>query len=305
MKQGAVAAHQLSLWPSVWQEAIRCAPNLLLRAALFAALGDAPRKYLDRVELATNSDSRLIYTGIQLDQGDLDLWINLLHVARELPMGSPVRCTAYGLLKMMGRTDSGANRHILHRRILRLKATAIELQSGSITYIGSLIQMAGKDDITHAYVVVIDPALHRLFGRHQFTYLDKTIRQALSGKPLAQWLHAFYSTHAAPYPLTADYLRRLSGSANADLKSFRQKLRRALGEVALTSRLHGRAFSATWHGDTVHVIADRAERWAQEAALEKASERASRPPSDGIPQLVHRAVVEDTECRRTGYQLPS
>ncbi len=299
MRRGAAAAHQLSLWPSVWQEAIRCAPNLLLRAALFAALGDAPRKFLDRVELATNSNSRLIYTGGQLDQGDLDLWLNLLHVARELPMGSPVRCTAYGLLKLMGRTDSGANRQILHKRILRLKATAIELQSGSVTYMGSLIQMAGKDDITHAYVVVIDPALHRLFSRHQFTYLDKAIRQGLSGKPLAQWLHAFYSTHAAPYPLTADYLRRLSGSANADLKSFRQKLRRALGDVALVSRMHGRTFGATWHGDTVHVVASRPERMSSDAP------RDEHVPSDGIPQLVHRAVAEDTDCRRTGYQMPS
>ena len=93
MKSSRGHPHQLSLWPSVWSEGSRCAPNLLLRAALFAALGDAPRRFVDRVELATNANSKLIYTGVQLDQGDLDLWLNMLHIARLQPMGNQVRFT--------------------------------------------------------------------------------------------------------------------------------------------------------------------------------------------------------------------
>lgn len=305
MNQRAASARQLSLWPSVWSEAARCAPNLLLRAALFAALGDAPRRFLDRVELATNADSRLTYTGVQLDQGDLDVWLNLLHIARLQPMGSQVRCTAYKLLQVLGRADTGSNRQILHKRILRLKATAIELQSGPITYIGSLIQSACKDEISREYVIVIDPALHPLFARHQFTYLDKAIRQGLSGKPLAQWLHAFYSTHGAPYPLTAVYLRQLSGSANADPKSFRQKLRRALHDVELVSRRHGCAFRATWRGDVVHVVTAHAASDAEVSSDRDAADGLPCVPSDGIPQLIHSTVAEDTVYRRTGYQIPS
>lgn len=305
MNQRAASARQLSLWPSVWSEAARCAPNLLLRAALFAALGDAPRRFLDRVELATNADSRLTYTGVQLDQGDLDVWLNLLHIARLQPMGNQVRCTAYKLLQVLGRADTGANRQILHKRILRLKATAIELQSGPITYIGSLIQSACKDEVSREYVIVIDPALHPLFARHQFTYLDKAIRQGLSGKPLAQWVHAFYSTHGAPYPLTAAYLHQLSGSANADPKSFRQKLRRALLDVESVSRRHGCAFRATWRGDAVHVVTDEPVSDAEILSGLGGVDGLAGVPSDGIPQLIHSTVAEDTVYRWTGYQIPS
>lgn len=290
--------HQLSLWPSVWSEGSRCAPNLLLRAALFAALGDAPRRFLDRVELATNANSKLIYTGVQLDQGDLDVWLNMLHIARLQPMGNQVRFTAYRMLKLLGRADTGGNRRTLHKRILRLKATAIELQSGHITYMGSLIQYGCKDDINREYMIVIDPALHPLFDQHQFTYLDKAIRHELEGKPLAQWLHAFYSTHGAPYPLSATYLRQLSGSTNACPKSFRQKLKRALADVELACQVRGRHFQAEWRGEMIQVTCDRIRD------LEPSPE-AVQIPSQGIPQLVHSTVTEDTEYRQTGYRIPS
>lgn len=290
--------HQLSLWPSVWSEGSRCAPNLLLRAALFAALGDVPRRFVDRVELATNANSKLIYTGVQLDQGDLDLWLNMLHIARLQPMGNQVRFTAYRMLKLLGRADTGGNRRILHKRILRLKATAIELQSGPITYIGSLIQYGCKDDISREYVIVIDPALHPLFDQHQFTYLDKAIRHELDGKPLAQWLHAFYSTHGEPYPLTATYLRHLSGSTNACQKSFRQKLKRALADVEAACGQRGRNFKVEWRGEMIQVISDRRRDGGEPGEV-------GRIPSQEIPQLIHSTVAEDTECRQTGYQIPS
>lgn len=305
MSQQPASGRQLSFWPSVWSESYRCAPNLLLRTALFAALGDTPRRYIERVELATNADSRMTYTGVQLDQGDLDVWLHLLHLARMQPMGNHVRFTAYRLLKVLGRTDTGANRRILHRRILRLKATAIELQSGSLTYIGSLIQSVCKDDVGGEYVLVIDPELHRLFDRHQFTYLDKDIRQGLSGKPLAQWLHAFYSTHSSPYPLTATYLHRLSGSANADLKSFRQKLRRALLDVESVGREHGYLFRAVWRGDTVHVETGKADYGGEHVPSQQITRQQACMPSDGIPRVIHSAVARDTEYRRTRYRMPS
>ncbi len=36
-----------------------------------------------------------------------------------------------------------------------------------------------------------------LFNRDSWTQIDWNIRRALIGHPLAQWLHGFYSTHAA------------------------------------------------------------------------------------------------------------
>jgi hypothetical protein len=55
-----------------------------------------------------------------------------------------------------------------------------------------------------------------LFGRDGWTQVDWNIRSLLRGYPLAQWLHGFYSTHAAPYPLKVGTLHRLCGSETGD-----------------------------------------------------------------------------------------
>lgn len=39
-----------------------------------------------------------------------------------------------------------------------------------------------------------------------------------------RWLHGFYASHAAPYPLRVAYLHKLSGSQTKQLKPFKQNL---------------------------------------------------------------------------------
>jgi hypothetical protein len=47
-------------------------------------------------------------------------------------------------------------------------------------------------------------------------------------KPLAQWLHAFYRTHAQPNALTVETVHRLCGSESKLMHSFRRELSEAL-----------------------------------------------------------------------------
>jgi hypothetical protein len=64
-----------------------------------------------------------------------------------------------------------------------------------------------------------------------WTAIDWDIRRKLRRKPLALWLHGYYSSHAKPLPVQVDTLRSLSGSKDKTLFSYRQKLRRALDEL--------------------------------------------------------------------------
>ena len=43
-------------------------------------------------------------------------------------------------------------------------------------------------------------------------------------KPLALWLHGFYASHAAPHPLSVEYLHKLSGSQTKRLRRFKENL---------------------------------------------------------------------------------
>ena len=153
----------------------------------------------------------------------------------------------------MGKTDTGKNREILHKRIARLKASAVEIKQGRYVYMGSLIEEAYKDEETQKWVIVLNKKLRVLYAGDQFTYVDWTVRNSLSGKPLAQWLHGFYASHAKPFPLKVETLLNLSGSGDANPRSAKQTLCKALDAVTEASTTHGVPFSYEIQSGLVHV----------------------------------------------------
>lgn len=240
---------QLPLWP----EPVRAVPNGFLRSALFGAIRKGRRRYIKGEQLASVESVEIRYTGERLDQGDLDVWESMLHAVRLQDMGSQCRVTSYGLLKLMGKTDTGKNRSTLHERIIRLRANAVEVKQGRYTYIGGLISGAAKDENTQEWVIELDAKLRPLFADDQFTQIQWSVRHALDGKPLAQWLHGFYSSHAKPFPMRMDTLLKLSGSENEEPRSSRQKLRKALDDVVTACAANSEKFSYEIIGDLVHV----------------------------------------------------
>ncbi|MDD2742241.1 MAG: plasmid replication initiator TrfA [Rhodocyclaceae bacterium] len=246
-----------------WPDAVRGVPNGFLRSALFAALGRGVRRYMERELIAALEGVEIRYTGPQLDQGELDVWSTVLHLARKVPDfpvaakffgGLTIKVTAYELLKMLGKTDAGDNRKTLDKRLSRLNATALDVKiAGQGSYEGSLIEKIYRAEDSRAYVIVIDPKISGLFAGDQFTQVDWKVRRELDGHPLAQWLHGFYATHAKPYPMRVQTLLKLAGSSNGDPYSAAQKLRKALTAVANASQLHLANFSYSILGDLVHV----------------------------------------------------
>ncbi|AZC67580.1 TrfA-related protein [Pseudomonas chlororaphis subsp. aureofaciens] len=236
-----------------WPDSVRRVPNVALRSALFGAISKGHRPYLERVEIHAQGGISIFYTGALLDQGDLDVWETVLHMARAQELGAECRVTAYRLLKELGKTDSGKNRTILDRHLSRMKATALQVRVGDHSYEGSLIHEVYRDHGTRCYVIRLNPMLRVFFLGDQFTDVDWSVRQALHGKPLAQWLHSFYATHANPFAHKVETLHRLCGSRANSLCDFKKDLRRALDAVAGASAAGGRPFSYVIEGDLVRV----------------------------------------------------
>lgn len=97
---------------------------------------------------------------------------------------------------------------MLDSRLTRMKATAVRIKVGRYSYEGSLLDAVYRDEETKEYIAVLNPKMHVLFATDQFTQVDWRIRQALDGKPLAQWLHGFYASHAQPFPMSIAKLDR-------------------------------------------------------------------------------------------------
>jgi hypothetical protein len=237
---------QLPLWP----EPVRGMPNPALRSALFSAVQSKDRRFLNDEPIAAVNGIEMRFKGEQLNQEDLDVCAQVFHLARLHPLGDTCHTSAHGLLKSLGR-HIGNSEHIqLYRSLRRLQAHGVEIKAGRYTYFGSLIMKGVKDDLTRRYLIKVNPDLAPLF-HNGWTALDAEQRRKLRSKPLALWLHAFYASHAEPYPYKVQTLRDLSGSRTANLKHFRAALRRALAELQESGAI------ASWDldgdSDLVHV----------------------------------------------------
>lgn len=237
----------------LWPDAVRGVPNGMLRSALFGVIKKGSRRFMQGEQVAALEGIEIRYTGQQLDQGDLDVWESLLHVARVQKMGEQCRFTAYALLKLMEKTDTGKNRETLQIRIERLRANAINIKQGRYSYIGGLVDEAFRDDETREWVIGLNPKLHNLFGADQFTQIEWTVRRTLDGQPLAQWLYGFYAGHAKPYPIKIETLHKLCGSEATVMSDFAKTLRKGMDAVSKACQAHDEGFGYNIRGDLVHV----------------------------------------------------
>ena len=173
---------QLPLWP----ESKRGTPNAVLRGALFAAIQGKTRVALDRELLTAQQGLEIRFTGWQLSQSDLEVWEQVLHLARTQALGTRCYFNAHGFLKALGRQTGASAHEWLKSAIARLTGRpVVEITSGGRTYFGTLIEGGARDEHTGRYVVEINAKLAAFYGPTQWTQLDWEQRQQLRGKPLA------------------------------------------------------------------------------------------------------------------------
>lgn len=238
-----------------WADPVRGGPNTLLRSAFFAAIHSAKRKELgERIEsgkpkkgvtIAAQEGIRISYVGDQLNQYDADVFLEALHRARLHPLETHCLFTGYSFLNAIGRAVGKREYEDLDDSLTRLRDGRVEIRckvnGSSCKFVGGLISSYKREDNSKLHKVTFAKEIIALFAPACWTQLEWEERMALKGKPLAQWLHSFYSTHAAPFPLSAAYLHQKTGSTRPLLKNFRTDLKNAL---ATLEKVLG--WKATW-----------------------------------------------------------
>lgn len=215
---------QLPLWP----ESRRGSPNSFLRSALFAAIQGKDRVFIKDATLFSQKGLTVKFTGEQLNQEDMTVWLALVDLARQHPLGNECSFTAYGILKHMGLKDGGEQRKVLYGSVLRLTACAVVIGANRKLYGGSLVESFIVDEATGHYRIRLNRELINLFGDHDWTAINWGQRKQLKQKPLASKLHDYYSSHEFPKPVTIEFLYKMTGSNNSQLRDFKRKLKAAL-----------------------------------------------------------------------------
>jgi hypothetical protein len=259
---------QLPLWP----EARRGVPNDILRSALFAAIESKNGEYMEQRLIAAYDGVKIKYTGKQLVQSDLDVWEQLVHLARQHPLGTICCFTAHGFLKALGRSTGKAQYAWLKGVILRLSSCTVEICKDKQIYGRSLIEKFNIDEITRHFKIMIDRDIMAVYGAG-WTAIDWEQRQQLRKKPLALWLHGYYSSHAAPLPVKVETLQGLCGSRAKTLRSYRQQLREALQELKAISAIEAWQIDDS---DLVHADRGRAISASQQRHLTYPKARKNR-----------------------------
>jgi hypothetical protein len=246
-----------------WAEYLRGCPNVVLRAALFTA--GKPTKtrklYRDHALPAAIGAKSITYTGPQLYQYELDVWLEVMHRCRTQAPGIETSFHAYGFLKTLRRTDGKANYKQLASTLQLLQATSINVvqerdeRGRAKGFSGSLVDNFRYDEVTGMWRVRLDPEIAELFAPKEHTWLHLDARLDLGKNYLAKWLHGYFSSHRKPLPISVSRLRELSGSSTSELRRFRFALRAALREVEGVEKKHRRRFEWRVDGeDLVHVV---------------------------------------------------
>jgi len=218
---------KLELWP----EEVRGVPNAILRGALFG-VGQERTVHKKRTLVAAVEGYEIRFKGETFNWTDLDVLEGMLHLAMPHPLGKRVEFTVHSFLKALGRGTSGKHHEEFKEQVMRLVTGGIEITDtkARVTFMGTLVSKAFREEDSGRYVVIFDKDMLNLYEAG-YSHIDWSQRMALGKSTLAKWLHGFYATHAKPYPYKVETLHNLCGSADKSLRSFRQKLKKALDEL--------------------------------------------------------------------------
>ncbi len=224
---------QLDLWGADVRGLSKCLAN----SALFSVREKrAPRRRYDEEVIASLNNVTMKYTGTQLDQDDHLVFMQLVHIARTTPFGEAVQVDASEALRGLGWSDSQESYDRLRNSYKRMLEGTVYVEDRKPKrwrlYGAHLINTIAGEAVTSGtrWIIFLDHSLASILTGNDLTLIDWVRQRRLSG--LAQWLHAFYATHAEPLPYKAATIYELCGSKHTSARGFRQKLAKALGELA-------------------------------------------------------------------------
>lgn len=222
-----------------WGENMRGAPNAFLRAALFG-IGNE-RRYLKNAKLECPSNVSITYTGEELKQYDLNVFLQLLHIQGGEHKGQieGQECCKFKereFLQAIGiKGKSGQNKKNFDESLTRLRGGTITLElqcydkeadeKYTFKYQGGLIMR--RASMRGGHLVQLDPALRRLF-EGGYTTLDWEKRQRLKGD-MARWLYDY--VRSGGYAIRLENLQKRMGSTRR-LAAFRYDVNEAMRQLA-------------------------------------------------------------------------
>ncbi len=214
----------------------RIIPNDMIRSALFTVGNhNAARPFLKNQKIGSFRSSEIIYTGEELRQDDEDIWLQLIYSASEAK-SNQIEFKPYTFLSQIGWPQRVQYCERLKASLSRLSATTLSIynpyfEKGIGFSLVRKFEWHTDGEQLRSWKVWLEPEVTKLFGELGKMYSKIHWEQRKKLKPLAKWLHAFYSSHAKPEPIHLSRLMELCGSKMKTVKHFKANLRESLIEL--------------------------------------------------------------------------
>lgn len=202
-------------------------PRAFFQSCLFNARGRAvERRPNVEIDLPTGADMPAIrYSGPELRQSDAKVFLALLHMLRDVQVGTRVIFQVEAMcIAVFGRYDGNSRRQLL---------THIQrLQKGLIVTAKFSVQLCQEFAYPRRgpWGVALHPRIVELFRISPRVWLSIPVRMTLK-EGLSTWLYAYVESQSRLIPMRIAKLHELSGS-EAEERAFGNSLRDALRELS-------------------------------------------------------------------------
>ena len=182
--------------------------------------------------IAAQDGQSIKYAGTQLNQYDADVFFEVLHRSRRHPLGDEATFSGANFLNSIGRSRNNLNYDDPDNSLRRLKRGTVDvswnINGHRYVFTGSLIDSYTRELDSKIYRISLSSQIKQPFAPASWSVIEWNKRMVLKGKPLAQWLHSYFTMPARPYPVSVVFLKDKTGSPTKLLKHFRVELRNAL-----------------------------------------------------------------------------
>lgn len=210
--------------------------NDIIRSPLFNVCNhNTAREYINDKVLCTFGNVEIKYKGEELRQDDEDVWLQILYLISKKHNNS-VEFLPYTFLKQIGWPDRTQYKDKLLSCLTRMQATSVTIKNKTIGE-GKAVSLIREIDFvdesgnkSKKWKVILEDHIIRMFANKE--QCSKIVwEQRIQLRPLAKWLHAFYSSHRDPYPLKVSTIHAACGSKMKKMKHFKPALNDSLQEL--------------------------------------------------------------------------
>lgn len=214
-------------------------PKQMMRSSLFTPITRGRRKYINEMEVAKFKNGVVSYTGVQLDQADLDVLLAIVQLLSDFSTSgnvakiseitdekgrveySRIKCSSHSLLKLIGRATGRENHKWLWKSLQRLTGELDVVIKGN-HFAGGILGKRAKEAESRELMIDINQDFVKLFSEGEFSFIDMKVRLELKGD-FSKWLQAFISTHTGVSSYSAEKLIELSGQSPSRVRQWVQR----------------------------------------------------------------------------------